>query len=141
MMTRLRRTLGLLLVSPLLILSLSGCAAPEAAAGTAGGMPASATAPGVSFDAWLAGFKAYARGQGISQATIDRAFRGVRPLPEVIEADGRQPEFERQGWAYLDSAASPYRVSRGQAHLAENDGLLSAVSRAAEHKSELQTIK
>ncbi len=110
-------------------MSLSGCTGPGAAAGSLTGTPGSAadSASGVSFEAWLADFKAYAREQGIAPTVIERAFRDVRPLPRVVEANENQPEFQRPIWAYLESAVSPSRVSRGRQHLAENAQLLAAI--------------
>ena len=51
---------------------------------------------------------------GISEATLASAFDGVRYLPRVVELDGRQPEFTRAVWDYLDTAVSPQRITRGR---------------------------
>ena len=42
--------------------------------------------PNAGYDQWVASFKSRATGRGISQATLDRAFRGAGYLPGVIKA-------------------------------------------------------
>ncbi|MBL9097603.1 MAG: lytic murein transglycosylase [Alphaproteobacteria bacterium] len=67
-----------------------------------------------AFDTWLEGFKVQARGQGISERTLERAFRGVRLNQRVIELNENQPEFSRAIWDYMDGAVSSDRVARGR---------------------------
>lgn len=64
---------------------------------------------------WVEGFKTRARREGISEATLTRAFRGVKYDASVIAKDRHQSEFTKQIWDYLDSAASPARVKNGMA--------------------------
>lgn len=66
-----------------------------------------------ALDRWIADFKTRARREGISQTTLDRAFRGVTYDADVIAKDRHQAEFTKQIWDYLDSAASPIRVKNG----------------------------
>jgi membrane-bound lytic murein transglycosylase B len=66
------------------------------------------------FAKWVADFRATARAEGISDATLRSAFDPVRYLPRVIELDGAQPEFTRTVWDYLDNAVTPQRVATGQ---------------------------
>lgn len=80
-------------------------------------------------DAWIAGFKTRAMREGISQTTFDRAFRGVRYNEGVIAKDRKQSEFTKQIWDYLDSAASPTRVSNGQAAMRKHAAVLDGVER------------
>ncbi|MBU1278164.1 MAG: lytic murein transglycosylase [Alphaproteobacteria bacterium] len=80
-------------------------------------------------DAWIAGFKTRAMREGISQTTFDRAFRGVRYNEDVIAKDRKQSEFTKQIWDYLDSAASPTRVSNGQAAMRKHAAVLDGVER------------
>lgn len=72
-----------------------------------------------AFARWVAGFRQTARAAGLTEATLQAALDGVRWLPQVIEADGAQPEFNRTVWDYLDRAVSATRVSRGQERLRE----------------------
>jgi len=119
------------------ILSIPGvrlsllCALMLAAAGLGGGL-ASAQPSGVrmsqpipddapdqspQFLAWIESFKAEARTKGISDRTVDNAFRGVRLNTRVIELNENQPEFSRAIWDYMDGAVSSDRVARGRSLL------------------------
>ena len=83
-------------------------------------IPDDAPAPSVRsgpFDAWIESFKAEARTKGISQATLDRAFRGVNLNQRVLELNDTQPEFSRAIWDYMDGAVSGERVARGRSLL------------------------
>lgn len=71
------------------------------------------------FARWIADFSASARTAGISDATLQSAFEGIRFIPRVTELDGAQAEFTRTVWDYLDSAVSAQRVVRGQDRLLE----------------------
>lgn len=71
------------------------------------------------FAAWVQAFRASARAAGIDDATLDAAFAGVQHVPRAVERDRAQPEFTRNVWDYLDSAASPQRIARGRERLAQ----------------------
>ncbi|MDW4498554.1 lytic murein transglycosylase [Sulfitobacter sp. D35] len=83
--------------------------------------------PNSGYDAWVAAFKGRAAGRGISQSTIDAAFRGAGYLPLVVERDRNQTEFTRTLEDYLAIAASPERVSTGKAMLRRYGSTLSAI--------------
>ncbi|MFN7222826.1 MAG: lytic murein transglycosylase [Paracoccaceae bacterium] len=110
---------------------LSGCV------GGGGAGPASVVSrmaePGMSpvanagFDTWVTGFKSRAAGRGLSQSTIDTAFRSAGYLPGVIERDRNQTEFKRSLEDYLAIAASPERVSKGRAALARHRASLAVI--------------
>lgn len=87
----------------------------------------SAQAASKEFKEWLAAFKDEARAEGISQATLDRAFKDVAPIPRVIELDRRQTEFTLTFDRYLEVAMPPARVNRGRQLLADNQQLLSEI--------------
>jgi membrane-bound lytic murein transglycosylase B len=72
------------------------------------------------FQAWLEGFKAQARAQGVSQQTLDYAFRGVKLNQRVLELNENQPEFSRAVWDYMDGAVSADRVARGRSLMRQN---------------------
>jgi membrane-bound lytic murein transglycosylase B len=76
---------------------------------------------------WIDGFKTRARREGISQTTLDRAFRGVKYDASVIAKDRHQSEFTKQIWDYLDSAASPVRVKNGVAAMRKHAGTLDKI--------------
>lgn len=67
-----------------------------------------------SFVAWRDSFRPRALAQGIRAEVFDAAFRGVGANAEVLRLDGRQAEFTKPLWEYLDSAASPQRVATGR---------------------------
>lgn len=92
---------------------------------------ADAAAQQSTFAAWLRDFKRDAGGQGISRATLDAAFRGIRPNPRIVELDGRQPEFTQTFWSYISRAVADIRIERGRSLLAKHRRLLSDV--AARH--------
>jgi membrane-bound lytic murein transglycosylase B len=76
---------------------------------------------------WIDGFKTRARREGISDTTLDRAFRGVKYDASVIAKDRHQSEFTKQIWDYLDSAASPVRVKNGTAAMRKHAKTLTAI--------------
>ncbi|MDR6538657.1 lytic murein transglycosylase [Variovorax soli] len=81
---------------------------------TAPPSPADEAAPSSAFAQWVSDFRAGARTEGISEATLRSAFDDVRYLPRVIELDRSQPEFTRTVWDYLDNTVTPQRVAAGQ---------------------------
>lgn len=76
--------------------------------------PADSSGRTPAFSAWIEALKAEARGQGISNRTLDAAFRHVRPNQRVVELNENQPEFSRAIWDYMDGAVSSERVERGR---------------------------
>ena len=79
------------------------------------------------FQQWLGSMRARAVAQGISGATFDIAFRGVRYDPDVIKRDRNQSEFTKTIWEYLDSAASDTRVANGKDALRTHRATLEAI--------------
>ena len=89
--------------------------------------PGMSPVPNAGFDAWVNAYKSRAAGRGLSQSTIDTAFRSAGFLPGVIERDRNQTEFKRTLEDYLAIAASPDRVAKGRAALARHRSTLSAI--------------
>ena len=88
---------------------MPGRGAPSRGTGGAGYRapdPAPRAVPDAGWAAWVDGFKGRAASRGISQGTLDAAFRGAGFLPEVIEQDRNQTEFKRSLEDYLNIAAS-----------------------------------
>jgi len=112
-------------LAALVLSALAACATGPAPAETS---PMGAAAP-VSFDRWLASFRAEARAAGVSEATLDATLTGLEPNERVTEANDNQPEFARAVWDYLDSAVSETRVANGRKRLAENRAELEAIER------------
>ncbi len=102
----------------------AGCAAPSAGTTPTAAAPEPAPRPTQApqaaeatyrdFADWRDAFRARATAKGISDATFDRAFAGVQVNDKVVELDGRQAEFTKAIWEYLDSAVSETRISAGQ---------------------------
>lgn len=108
----------------LLAVALTGCVGGGQIGQTAP-QPAFRPAANPAFDAWVAGFRA--RAKGISPTTLNAAFRGVGFLPDVIERDRNQTEFTRSLEDYLSIAASPERIAKGRAAYARHRAGLNAI--------------
>ncbi|CUH64659.1 Membrane-bound lytic murein transglycosylase B precursor [Thalassovita gelatinovora] len=81
----------------------------------------------MGFQRWLQDFRKRGRAAGISNRTLDQAFRGVRYNADVIQKDRNQSEFTKTLWDYLDSAASDTRVQNGKKALRQHDRTLRAI--------------
>ncbi|MEL6466970.1 MAG: lytic murein transglycosylase [Pseudomonadota bacterium] len=109
--------------------ALSACASTTVPTrNISGGLPADLRpSPNAAYDAWVARFRSRAASQGISQSTLDAAFRGTGYLPGVVRRDRNQTEFTRTLEDYLSIAASDERVSKGRAAYARHRSTLNAV--------------
>ncbi|NKX45233.1 lytic murein transglycosylase [Roseicyclus persicicus] len=107
---------------------LRGAERPVATA-AAVAAPVQAPVTDAGFATWLDGFRARARTQGISDATLTRAFSGVQVQARVLERDRNQAEFSRALWDYLDSAVSATRVANGRDALARHRDALARIER------------
>src|SRR3546814_7878982 len=77
-----------------LLLPLAACAQGAAQGGDASAQGSAAVEVAEQdFDAWLAGVKQEAIGRGIRRETVESAFAGLEPLPEVVQRDRTQREF------------------------------------------------
>ncbi len=81
-----------------------------------------------SFDVWLADFRNEALAAGISAATLDAAFAGVKPLDRVIELDRQQPESVLTFEEYLTRVVPERRIKIGREKLAQHRALLNKIS-------------
>ena len=86
--------------------------------------------PNAAYDAWVDAFKPRALAAGISQNTLNAAFRGTGYLPGVIKRDRNQTEFKRSLEDYLSIAASDERVGKGRAAFARHRSTLAALEQA-----------
>ena len=80
-----------------------------------------------TFDAFVIGMKAEARRAGISQATLDRAFAGIRPNERVVELDRKQPEFTLTWAQYRAKVLSDKRIADGRTNYASNAAMLASI--------------
>ncbi|RII37914.1 lytic murein transglycosylase [Pseudooceanicola sediminis] len=83
--------------------------------------------PNAGYTAWVAAFRSRAGAQGISDATLSRAFRHAGYLPGVVTRDRNQTEFTRTLEDYLSIAASDERVAKGRAAFARHRSTLTAL--------------
>jgi membrane-bound lytic murein transglycosylase B len=79
------------------------------------------------FDQFVAGLRPEAQRAGVSAATFQRAFAGVRPNQRVIELDRRQAEGSLAWESYRDRIVNPNRVETGRRLYAENRALLEQI--------------
>jgi membrane-bound lytic murein transglycosylase B len=86
--------------------------------------PAGAAA---SFAPWLEELRREARAAGIGAATLERALRGLEPLPRVIELDRKQPERRFTFAEYRERVVNATRIERGRRLRAEHGALLAQV--------------
>lgn len=82
-----------------------------------------------NFAAWVSEFWPQASKYGISEKTFRRAFRGVRPDPEVLRAAEHQPEFVKPIWEYLSNAVSDFRIKKGRQKLARYSRQFAAIEK------------
>jgi membrane-bound lytic murein transglycosylase B len=80
-----------------------------------------------SFQEWLKGVRQEALAAGVSREVLDRAFRGVKPIPRVIELDRSQPEFKLTFKQYLDRVVSDKTVWDGRRLYREHRDLLKKI--------------
>lgn len=99
------------------------------------GLPANLAAhPGparadTSFAAFLASVRSDAIAGGVSAATVDRAFAGLRPNAKVLELDSYAPERTQSWDRYRATRLSAARVAAGRQALQANLDALTVISR------------
>jgi lytic murein transglycosylase len=124
---RITRRTALLAGSAALLSACVSGGGQQGGAGYRAPDPAPRPVPNAGYDAWVAGYRGRAAGRGISQSTMDAAFRGAGFLPEVVERDRNQTEFKRSLEDYLNIAASDERVSLGRQKYGQYGGTLQAI--------------
>ena len=82
-----------------------------------------------SFEDFLDQVRKSATEQGVSKATLDKAFLGlVEPKPEIIDSDKSQAEFTQNFWRYVNKRVSKTRLNNGNDTLNQNAALLNKAS-------------
>ena len=76
-----------------------------------------------NFEKWLVSYKKFALKKGISQETLNIAFKNVNFLDQVIIYDRRQPEFFEDTITYIGKRANPSRVKKARELLQKNKNL------------------
>ena len=80
-----------------------------------------------SFNVWLSSYKKFALKKGVSQETIDIAFKNVKFLEKVIKYDRRQPEFYEDTITYVNKRANTTRVKTAKKLLNKNKILFTEI--------------
>ncbi len=81
-----------------------------------------------SFESWLGELRLEAIDKGITPQTFDTAFKGVKPIPRIIELDRKQPEFTLTLEEYVSRVVPKRRINLGKKRLEANRELLEQVS-------------
>ena len=79
------------------------------------------------FETWLISYKKSALKKGISQKTIDVAFKNVKFLEQVIKYDRKQPEFFEDTVTYVSKRATDSKAKKAEKLLKKNTHLFSEV--------------
>jgi membrane-bound lytic murein transglycosylase B len=79
------------------------------------------------FASFIEGVKAEARRMGIREATLEAAFAGVQPNPQVIELDRRQPETTMTWPEYRARVLPDSRIQLARENYHRERGLLARV--------------
>ncbi len=108
-------------------LTLTACSGGGTLQTTPSAAPQFATVANDGWSRWVAAFRSRAAAQGISQSTLDRAFRNAGYIPLVIERDRNQTEFKRSLEDYLAIAASDERIATGRQMLQRHNATLSRI--------------
>lgn len=87
-----------------------------------------AAANDVPFFKWVEDFQTEARGEGISQKLLDKAFADLTPNERVIELDQSQPEGTMTFARYKERVVNQKRIDQGRELMVKHKSLLERVS-------------
>jgi len=76
-----------------------------------------------SFETWLASYKKFAIKKGVSEKTVNIAFKNVKFLEQVIKYDRKQPEFFEDTKTYVGKRANITRLKNAKKLLKKNENL------------------
>ncbi len=77
-----------------------------------------------TFEDFLVQIRQMATEQGVSKATIDKAFFKLSPRPDALKEDDDQPEFNQNFWSYVNNRVTQTRLNNGYDTLKQNSSLL-----------------
>ena len=89
--------------------------------------PTSASNKQNDFNIWLSSYKKHALKNGISQDTINTAFKNVKYLEQVIKYDRKQPEFFEDTNTYVKKRANSLRANLAKKLFKKNKDLFEEV--------------
>ena len=81
-----------------------------------------------SFEDFLNQVRKTATEQGVSKATIDKAFLGLTLNLDILKSDSAQAEFNQNFWHYVNKRVSQVRLNNGNDTLKQNASLLNKTS-------------
>jgi len=81
------------------------------------------------FAAWLAELRQNARAMGISEETLNAAFKETAFIPDIIKLDRKQPEGTKTLPEYLANVISLERILEGKRLLLENKDVLAKMEK------------
>ncbi len=81
------------------------------------------------FNVWLSSYKKLVLKRGISQETVDIAFKNVKFLEKVIKYDRKQPEFYEDTNTYVSKRANNLRVQKAKNLLKKNLTLFNEIEK------------
>ncbi|MCS5590131.1 MAG: lytic murein transglycosylase [Candidatus Thioglobus sp.] len=81
-----------------------------------------------SFEDFLNQVRKTATEQGVSKATIDKAFFELTPNLDILKSDSAQAEFNQNFWHYVNKRVSQVRLNNGNDTLKQNASLLNKTS-------------
>lgn len=106
---------------------LAGCSSSGGAKWSTAQDPQFRPQANPKYDAWVASFQNRAKSSGISQTTLNAAFKNAGYLAGVVERDRNQTEFARSLEDYLAIVSPQEKVTAGRSKLKKNARLLSAI--------------
>jgi len=80
-----------------------------------------------NFNNWLDNYKKFALKKGVSQETINIAFKNVKFLDQVIKYDRKQPEFIEDTITYVNKRANSLRRKNAKKLLLKNKALFNEI--------------
>ena len=82
-----------------------------------------------SFNRWLSSFKKYAINQGVSENTVNEAFKNTKLLKRIITYDRNQPEFIEKTDVYISKRVNNQKILYAKKLIIKNDKLLKTVEK------------
>jgi membrane-bound lytic murein transglycosylase B len=80
-----------------------------------------------NFETWLSSYKKFALKKGVTQKTLDIAFKNVKFLEQVIRYDRKQPEFYEDTITYVNKRANISRVKNAKKLFKKNKILFTEI--------------
>ncbi len=80
------------------------------------------------FSLWVSSFKKEALRKGVSKKTLDKAFKGVKPIARIIELDRKQPEGKMSFAQYKKRVITKGRIKKGRKLYKKHKNLLDEIA-------------